>query len=162
MKRFALGLTAAGAFAVAASGAMAGGGPTAFPASTTIYIIPGVVDDGGAANAGVASTVTCTNVSGVNVNIRVAAFTSSGTNVGDATLNNIPNAGVRTFSTHATTFWNEDAGLNTGEITQGLFNVEATNANVFCTGTVESASSASPLGWDLHVVRVNGAAGVVE
>jgi len=162
MKRFAFGLVATGAFAVAASGAMAGNAPTAFPASTTIYIVAGVVDDGSAANTGVASTVTCTNVSGVNVNIRVAAFNSSGTKKGDATISNVPNAGVRTFSTHNTLLWAEDNLLATGTIQQGVFNVESTNAAVFCTASVESAGNASPFGWDLHVVRVNKDPGTVE
>jgi hypothetical protein len=139
-----------------------GSGTAAFPSSTTIYIIPGVVDDGGALDVGIATSVTCTNVSGVPVNIRVAAFQSDGVKKGDHTLVGVPNTGVRTFSTHLTNVYADDSVLGTSVLSQGVFNVEATNAAVFCTATVEDAASNSPSGWDLHVIRVNAAPGTVE
>jgi hypothetical protein len=169
MKGFAFGAVAAAAVAIVASDAMAAGsgrsagsGTAAFPASTTIYIVTGLRDDNGAAETGVASSVTCANVSGVPVNIRVAAFTFNGAKKGDETINNVPHAGVRTFSTHFTKIYFENRSLETGTLNQGVFNVEATNANVFCSATVESGVATSPTGFGLHMIRVNPAPGTDE
>jgi len=163
MKGFAFGAVAAAAIALASPAAMAAGsGTAAFPASTTIYIVTGVRDDGGADETGVASSVTCTNVSGVTVDIRVAAFEFNGTKKGDETITSVPNAGVRTFSTNFTNIYTENKSLETGILHQGVFNVEATNASVFCSATVEDAGSTSPYGFALHMVRVNPALGTEE
>jgi hypothetical protein len=106
--------------------------------------------------------VICANVSGVPVSIRVAAFEFSGFKKADVTINNVGNAAVRTFSTHSTVLYSEDVVLHTGSLSQGVINVEATNAAVFCTATMESASLDYPEAVDLHVVRVNPDPGTVE
>src|SRR4051794_30127881 len=53
--------------APASSTAALSASPQAFPNSTTIYIVPNVLDNGGAALTGISTVVGCTNVSGVAV-----------------------------------------------------------------------------------------------
>jgi hypothetical protein len=58
-----------------------------FPSLTTIYVISGVKDDGGSANSGIATSVHCTNVSGIDAQVGFIALDRDGDVVGRATLN---------------------------------------------------------------------------
>jgi hypothetical protein len=121
-----------------------------------------VRDDGGADNAGTATTVNCTNVSGQTVSVRFVVFDDIGTKKTDITVHNLLNTQVLTASTHRTVFFANETTFATGSLAQGTIDVEATNAAVFCTASVEQADIGTPSGWDLHVVRVNAAPGTVE
>jgi hypothetical protein len=136
--------------------------PAAFPSSTTIYIIPGVRDDGGGTNAGIATTVNCTNVSGIPVNIRVLAFNYFGDKKADETYTSIAHTQNLSVSTHFTAFFTAENSLSTGPMEPGVIDIEATNAAVFCAASVEDAATTSASGWDLHMVRVNAAPGTQE
>ena len=46
-----------------------------FPSLTTIYVGSGVFDDGNGANVGTATSIHCSNVSGVDVQVRVLSQT---------------------------------------------------------------------------------------
>ena len=51
---------------------------TTFPTLTTIYVGSGVYDDGSANDVGEATSVHCSNVSGVSVDVRVLILHKAG------------------------------------------------------------------------------------
>jgi hypothetical protein len=149
------------AFALAATLAQPAAAVT-FPSLTTIYVGSGVYDDGGGDNGGVATSIHCSNVSGVTVSVRALVLNFIGANFGSLTVNLAHGATV-TFSTHLTSVFNdEDLGVTFG-IKQGVVNVESTNSAVFCTAVVVDAANEPPtLMSPLHLVRVNPHPGTVE
>jgi hypothetical protein len=132
-----------------------------FPSLTTIYIISGVKDDGGALNSGIATSVHCTNVSGVDAVIRLLALDRDGTIAGTVSLN-LLHGQTRTESTHLTAAFNDGQFAAGDVIDQGAINVEATQSGIFCSAMIVDASAALPTGVDLHTVRVNPHPGTVE
>jgi hypothetical protein len=134
-----------------------------FPSLTTIYVGSGVFDDGGADNAGVATSIHCSNVSGVLVEVRVLILDQTGAVAGSLTQTLAHGATV-TFSTHPTAiFADGTTDLATGAVAQGVVNVEATNSAVFCTAAVIDAQNFPPVfTMPLHLVRVNPHPGTVE
>ena len=148
------------AVALAATLAQPAGAIT-FSSLTTIYVISGVKDDGGAPNTGIATSVHCTNVSGVDAQIRLLALDRDGTVAGQVGLN-ILHGQTRTESTHVTTTFNDGQFGGGTVLDQGVIIVEATQSAIFCTAMIVDASAALPTGADLHVVRVNPHPGTVE
>jgi hypothetical protein len=111
---------------------------------------------------GVATTILCSNVSGVAVQVRVLIISPGGTITFTRTAG-LSHAQTATFSTRATVlFVDEDFLLNTSSISQGVVNVEATNSAVFCTAVIVDAAASIPNGIPLHLVRVNPHPGTVE
>jgi len=135
---------------------------TTFPTLTTIYVASGVYDDGSADNAGEATSVHCSNVSGVSVQVRVLILDRVGAFAG-ALTESLAHGETFTFSTHRTIAFADPINLATGLVTQGVVNVEATNSAVFCTAHIVDAAGDPPafMG-DLHLVRVNPHPGTVE
>jgi hypothetical protein len=135
---------------------------TTFPSLTTIYVGSGVLDNNAASNAGVATSIHCSNVSGVAVQVRVLIL--SGFGVVEASLTRtLAHGGTDTFSTHETNaFFDGNNNLATGLVNQGVVNVEATNSAVFCTAMIVNAATEDPNGSPLHLVRVNPHPGTVE
>lgn len=133
-----------------------------FPSLTTIYVGSGVTDDSSAANLGVATSIHCSNVSGVTVQVRVLILGPTGAVAASAT-SNLAHGATRTFSSHPTDVF-EDLGtpLATGIVTQGVVNIEATNSAVFCTAVVLDAEGIPDFMSPLHLVRVNPHPGTVE
>ena len=132
-----------------------------FPTLTTIYVGSGVYDDGSGNNAGEATSIHCSNVSGVPVSVRVLILANNGAVEGSLTQN-LAHGVTVTFSTHGT-FIFVDADLQTGGVFQGALNVEATNSAVFCTAAVIDAAVNPPaFSMPLHLVRVNPHPGTVE
>ena len=150
------------AFALAAALAQPAAAVT-FPSLTTIYVGSGVYDDGLGSNAGEATSIHCSNVSGVSVQVRVLILGTSGAVEGSLTLT-LPHGATRTFSTHFTSIFTEGSdSLATGTVDQGVVNVEATNSAVFCTAAVIDAAGDPPVfSMPLHLVRVNPHPGTVE
>ena len=132
----------------------------AFPSLTTIYVASGVFDDGSLAGLGSATAIHCSNVSGVGSTLRVLVLDSTSAVAGSDT-SNLPHGATVTFSTHLTSAFN-DASLDTGAVTQGILNVEATNSGVFCTAMIVNASLNTVEGVPLHLIRVNAHPGTVE
>ena len=131
---------------------------TTFPTLTTIYVASGVFDDGGGINAGVATSVHCSNVSGQNAQVRILLLHSDGDVAGGLTTT-LPHGFSQTFSTHETSFINE---TTTGVgFVQGVLNVESTQSAVFCSAMIVDAA-APQNGVALHMVRVNGHPGTIE
>jgi hypothetical protein len=133
---------------------------TTFPSLTTIYVGSGVFDSGDANGVGTATTIHCSNVSGVQAQLRVLILGSLGAVVGS--LSSPLSHGVTlTVSTHNTAVYG-DASLATGAVNQGVVNVESTNSGVFCTAMTVNASLSTVEGVPLHLVRVNPHPGTVE
>jgi hypothetical protein len=131
-----------------------------FPSLTTIYVAAGVFDDGGDENLGFASTVSCSNVSGVTTAIRVLVLNNAGAVEASATNFSVPHGISIRFSTHDTTLPLE-TNLATGPVPNGVFNVEALQSAVFCT--FDRVSAVDPVsGVPLHAIRVNPHPGTVE
>jgi hypothetical protein len=132
----------------------------AFGSLTTIYIGSGAYDDGGGPNAGIATTVHCSNVSGNTTQLRAQILGPGGNVEASATNFALPHGNTFTFSTHGTPFVNE-IDLNTGFFSNGVINVESTQSAVFCTAMVIQAGSVAT-GVALHLVRGNPNPGTVE
>jgi hypothetical protein len=126
-----------------------------------LYRFPGVVDNGGTTNAGVATSFHCTNFSGVSENVRVAVRSEIGTLVANAELP-VPHLQTRTWSTHGTSLYFDDVILATGKLTQGTAAIAATSINVICTAVTLDAASPIPNGFALRGIRFNPAPGSQE
>ena len=132
-----------------------------FPTLTTIYVGSGVYDDGSTGGSGEATSIHCSNVSGVPVQVRVLVLSNAGAVEGSHTVA-LAHGVTETFSTHETVIFFE-ADVATGLVNQGVVNVEATNSAVFCTAAVIDAAGNPPLfSMPLHLVRVNPHPGTVE
>ena len=116
-----------------------------FPSLTTIYVGSGVYDSGDGTNAGIATSIHCSNVSGVLVQVRALILSNTSVVAGAQTVN-LGHGDTRTFSTHLTLIFSESAGpITTGTVTQGVVNVEATNSAVFCTADRVDAAGNPPV-----------------
>ena len=134
-----------------------------FPSLTTIYVGSGVYDDGSSGSSGVATSIHCSNVSGVSVQLRVLILGQTG-EVESSDTHTLAHGATETFSTHFTVIFDDvNNDLATGAVTQGVVNVEATNSAVFCTAAVIDAGQ-PPIDFSmpLHLVRVNPHPGTVE
>jgi hypothetical protein len=133
-----------------------------FPSLTTIYVGSGVYDSGNADNVGEATSIHCSNVSGVEVQVRALVLRDNGAVAGSLTTN-LAHGATFTFSTHQTLTFVDTGDLNTGSVNQGVVNVEATNSAVFCTADRVDAANVKPIFMSpLHLVRVNPHPGTVE
>jgi len=136
-----------------------------FPTLTTIYVASGVTDSGSAAETGVATVFSCSNVSGLIASVRFLFLRADGSSAGN--INYTTGAGTainhgvtRIAATHATALF---AGASiSGVIAHGVVNIESTQSAVFCTGMIVDAAATVPNGIDLHLVRVNPHPGTVE
>jgi hypothetical protein len=125
----------------ASAPAVAGG------AEILLYRFPGVRDDGGGDNVGVATSFHCTNFSGVNETIRIVVRNGPGVLLTN-TVVNISHLQTQTISTHFTRLYAE-VGLNTGLVSQG-------------TAAIAATSTSSPIGIALRGVRFNPIPGSQE
>ena len=131
------------------------GFPPAFPGLTLIYAASGVRDSGSAINTGVATSSHCTNWAASTQQVRYVVRNFDSTIVVNTTVNILAKR-THTASTHGTVAFNEDAFLSTGTlIEQGSVVISATSPNVTCSVSVIDASTAAPVGIDLHLVRSN-------
>jgi hypothetical protein len=123
----------------------------------------GVYDDGGTDNNGEATSIHCSNVSGVSVQVRVLVLSSEGA-VEGALTRTLAHGATVTWSTHQTVVFSDaSTPFGTGEVGQGVVNVEATDSAVFCTAHIVDAAGDPPASiGDLHLVRVNPHPGTVE
>ena len=131
-----------------------------FSKLTTIYIASGVFDDGGDDQAGFATSVHCSNVSGQTAQIRFLILGVDGGVEAAHTFTPVPHGQTVTASTHET--WFQEGPLHTGAVAQGVVNVESTQSGVFCTAMIVEAVPGRLYGIPLHMVRVNSHPGAVE
>jgi hypothetical protein len=134
-----------------------------FPALTTIYVGSGVYGSGDVDNTGEATSIHCSNVSGVTVQVRALVLGRTGSVEGSLTVS-LAHGQTVTFSTNQTAvFADESTDLEINFVRQGVVNIEATNSAVFCTAVVVDAENDKPVYMSpLHLVRVNPHPGTVE
>ena len=136
---------------------------TTFPSLTTIYIVPGVLDSGDAANVGVATAFQCSNVSGVTTSIRFLALSETGAVLGSVTVPSVLHGATIEVSTHFTDPYTNETALISGTVLNtGVVNIESLQSAVFCTAAIIDASIANPDGVTPHIIRVNPDPGAVE
>ena len=125
-----------------------------------IYRFPGVLDNGGAGNTGIATVFHCTNFSGVPESLRIVVRDADGTIRGNFSqpINHLQTV---TLATRPVTIYAEVA-FTMGFIQQGTAAVAATSVNLICTAVTVDAASASPVGFSLRGIRFNPAPGSQE
>ena len=127
----------------------------------TIYRVSGIRDNGGLANAGVATSFHCTNFSSVPEKIRFFIRNFSAVQVADISRD-VPAFRTHTASTHGTAAFNEDTFLAPGIlIEQGSAVIQSTSLNVHCSAMIVDGAAAA-VGIALHMVRLNPAPGTQE
>jgi hypothetical protein len=126
-----------------------------FPSLTTVYIMSGARDDGN-----VATSIACTNVSGLTASMRFLVLHADG-GVAGVFASNVLHGRTVVVSTHETTLFIE-GGYAGGGLIQGAVNVESTQSGVFCSAAIVDADAAPEFSFPLHVVRVNPHPGTVE
>ena len=126
----------------------------AFPNLTQIYVTSGVRDNGAGTNAGVATTVHCTNWTAATQQIRFLVRNAVGALAANVT-SQTPSLWTRTASTHLTAAFGEELVLATGPVGQGSLRIFATAPQITCTAVVIDASTLEPVGTNLHLVRHN-------
>jgi hypothetical protein len=131
---------------------------TTFSSPTLIYVASGVTDSGTSSDVLYATSVHCSNVSGVNATVRVFFFFNGASKGSNTAV--FGHAFTHTVSTQNTSF--AEAIVNTGVIFQGLVTVYSTQSAVFCTAMIVDPSLSAPEGIDLHMVRYNANPGTVE
>jgi hypothetical protein len=120
-----------------------------------IYRFPGVLDNGGAFNAGVATVFHCTNFSGENEIVRFVVRNFDGQIMANSAVT-IGHLRTRTQSTHNTNAYFDEVlnnGLGTGLVNQGTTAIAATSINVICTAMTIDASTVAPVGAALRGIR---------
>jgi hypothetical protein len=146
--------------------------PAAVEAATTdpeviIYRFPGVRDDAGGVNSGIATVFHCTNFSGVTENLRFVTRREDGTIMGNVVT---PIQHLRTISavTHTARAYHElltlglFPGDGTGPINSGTTAIAATSINLICTAETIDASAAVPIGIARRGIRFSPVPGSQE
>ena len=153
-------------FAFAACALVQPAAAVTFPSLTTIYVGSGVLQDATTDNTGIVTSIHCSNVSGVSVQIRALILLSTGNVAPPGSLTaTVPHGGTITFSTNQALAFNDGIGdLDISTVVeQGVVNIEATNSAVFCTAVVLDASNQTPIFMSpLHLVRINPHPGSME
>ena len=136
--------------------------PRAFPNLTQIYVASGVTDNNAAAQLGVATSIHCTNWTAATQQLRFLIRNFDG-GIKSNTTQPLVSLGTFTASTHYTAAYVENAHLSPFQgISQGSLRIFATAAQITCTAQVIDASSITPLGVPLHLVRHNAWPGSQE
>src|SRR5215813_2408669 len=126
-----------------------------------VYRFPGVLDDGSAGQAGVATSFHCTNFSGAVENVRIVVRNFDGTIKANVFFP-IGHLATKTASTHSAVLYTEDQVFNTGAVNQGTAAIAATSLNIICTAVTINASSSQPNGFALRGIRFNPIPGSQE
>jgi hypothetical protein len=126
-----------------------------------LYRFPGVTDNGGGANSGVATVFHCTNFSGVAEHIRFVTRRFDGFLLNNSVLI-VDHLRTFTAATHPATMFGNEGFLNTGPVLQGTTAIAATSINVICTAMIVDAASPTPVGVSLRGIRFNPAPGSQE
>lgn len=154
------------AYAGAQSLRKEGGSGQVAPLATTdpykvVYRVTGVTDDGDASNAGVATSIMCTNFSQSTEYVQYNVLRYSGSEA-MVIFGTVFLRGTITASTHYTNIFYDGVNLNTGAMNQGSIVVSSTTINIHCTAMIVDAASTVPNGIALHMVRFNPHPGSVE
>ena len=125
-----------------------------------IYRFPGVRDDGGASNIGIATVFHCSNFSGALENVRLVTRNNNGTLL---TNNSEPVGHLQTLtvSTHQVRAYS-GLGFTTGQVDSGTTAIAATSINIICTAMTIDAAAAKPAGVALRGIRFSPVPGSQE
>ena len=118
-----------------------------------IYRFPGVRDDGGSPNTGLATVFLCTNFSGATETIRFVPRANDGALLGNTslTINHLQTLSVATKSVVAYVI---GAMPPTGFMQQGTMAIAATSNNMVCTSmTIDAANAKPTFAVPLHGIR---------
>jgi hypothetical protein len=126
-----------------------------------LYVFPGLFDNGGAGQMGVASVFHCSNFSAAPQTVQVVVFNYNATLVANMSAL-IGSTSTFTFATKDTALYSEDLILNTGAVYQGVGGILGSSPSIVCTAQVLDASKAIPTGIDLHGIRFNPFQGSTE
>jgi hypothetical protein len=126
-----------------------------------LYLFPGLFDNGGAGQMGVASAFHCSNFTSTPQTVQVVVYNYNATIVANMSAL-IGTASTFTFATKDTALYSEDLILNTGAVYQGLGVILGSSPVIVCTAQVLDASKAIPTGIDLHGIRFNPVPGSTE
>ena len=121
-----------------------------------IYRFPGVRDDGGAQNVGVATVFHCTNFSGATEMMRFVTREFDGTLKTNAfpPINHLSSLTIVTHIVAA--YGNNQLSMATGAVLQGTTAIAATSINIICTVETINASTAAPTGVARHPLQPGG------
>jgi hypothetical protein len=125
-----------------------------------IYRFPGVRDNGGADNTGVATVFQCSNFSGAVENIRLVTRN----NVGTLLRNDFQPVGhlqTLTVSTHIAAAYS-GVSFPTGLVDSGTTAIAATSTNIVCTAMAIDAANSKPDGVALRGIRFSPVPGSQE
>jgi hypothetical protein len=126
-----------------------------------IYRFPGVHDDGGATDVGVATVFFCTNFSGVIETVRFVTRQSNSTLAGNSIVG-IGHLSTISVATHATAAYSNESNLATGLVTYGTTAIAATSTNIICTAMTIDAANSKPVGVALRGIRFSPVSGSQE
>ena len=133
---------------------------TTFPTLTTIYVSPGVYDNGGADDTEFATVASCSNVSGVSTTIRVLILDDDGNFENSHTFSNVAHGASVRASTQFT-FLADETRVSASGLLNGVINVEFLQSGVFCTFAIVPGSGAGAT-VTLNAIRVNAHPGTAE
>jgi hypothetical protein len=123
---------------------------TTFPNTKLIYVAVGAFDSGDPANTGLATTVTCRNLTNSDVTVVFRFFDGDNNMIVGSKSGTIAAQRARTVSSHAT--FNGEAIANTGYFDRGTVAIFSTDTAVFCSAMVVDAAGTGA-GFALHMVR---------
>jgi hypothetical protein len=119
-----------------------------------IYRFPGVRDQGGSPNSGLATVFSCTNFSGAPETIRFVPRADDGALLGNTpfAINHLQTLTVATKSVAAYIIF---AMPPTGFMQQGTMAIAATSTNMVCTAmTIDAANAIPTFAVPLHGIRL--------
>ena len=126
-----------------------------------IYRFPGVLDDGGESDAGLATVFHCTNFSGATETVRFVTRNFDGALKSNATYT-LDHLATKTASTHNAQAYSENLFLVTGIVKQGTTAIAATSINIICTAETIDASSSVLIGVARRGIRFSPVPGSQE
>jgi hypothetical protein len=127
-----------------------------------IYRFPGVRDNGGANNTGVATVFHCTNFSGARENVRFVTRDFDGAIRSNIFVQGIPHLNSFVTATHETIAYVELVSLSTGMVFEGTTAIAATSINIICTAETIDASTTVPIGVARRGIRFSPVPGSQE
>jgi len=122
-----------------------------------IYRLSGVIDD----NSGFATSIYCTNFSGVIETVRVVIRAADSTLKANVP-SNVAHLNTTVWSTRDVILYTNDINLNTGPVNLGTAAIAATSVNVTCNAVQVQFANTNPITAPLHMTRFSPIAGSEE
>ena len=128
-----------------------------------IYRFPGLKDDGGADNVGVATVFNCTNFSGAFENIRFVGRNEVGGLLNNTLVQFFAHLASLAVTSHVVAAYSGFVPkLNTQAVSSGTVAIAATSTNIICTAMIIDAANPKPVGVALRGIRFSPVPGSEE